>query len=194
MRDWIDEQVEHFRTRQSDVVDLYALVLYRTENANMVKLLRDADYWRAFDSVSGSRLAVFSVRAASPPPLPQGDPEGFGFMVGRWREPEDNLPLMEDLALSTTQRLPMLVVFTHVDGEIARAVIPLDEETLDAAYKSLKDALTLLADAMAKISEDNIKNPEGLIAAANLAIDDREGVRRLRAAERLFKRLKGFLF
>ena len=58
---WLSRLVEEYRNTDG-LADIFGLILYTDENANLKKVLRDKDYWDSFDETSGKKWAVFSVR------------------------------------------------------------------------------------------------------------------------------------
>jgi len=188
---WVEEQVKHYQ-RDAEVADLFGLIVYTKSHANILKVLRDDDYWQAFDAVSGPRLAVFSIRALPPEQETQGG-TSMGFMRGKAGEPEENISLLRDLGLSGSNNFPLLLLFTRDGDDIYRIAIPLDDTSEAAAYQSIKDNLTLVAETLAAVDPTNLKEPLGLTGAMNLAIDHREGVKMIRKATDLFLWIKKFL-
>jgi len=64
---WLDTLVVQYRADQT-LADIFGVILYTDTHANIKKVLRDEDYWRSFDEVSGRRLACFPFGR---PPLPR---------------------------------------------------------------------------------------------------------------------------
>ncbi|HYB98977.1 MAG TPA: hypothetical protein VEC57_07535 [Candidatus Limnocylindrales bacterium] len=121
----------------------------------MKKLLRDEDYWRALDEISGPRWAVFAIRAApgswQTPRLPAGV---IGMLFNVWKEPKENQYLIDAFELGSTQNLPGLVIFTvDPDGEVHRAVFKVNDQSEILAYESLREVLTTIADALDRMDD-----------------------------------------
>ena len=49
--------------KESTFVKVFGAIIYSDRHLHIKKLLRDEDYWRAFDEISGQRWAVFAARA-----------------------------------------------------------------------------------------------------------------------------------
>jgi len=67
---WLDTLVVQYRADQT-LADIFGVILYTDTHANIKKVLRDEDYWRSFDEVSGRRLAVF-FHSGGRPATPEG--------------------------------------------------------------------------------------------------------------------------
>ena len=55
----ISELVELYRQDES-LVDIFGLILFTDEHANIKKVINDEDYWSAFNKLSGKRWVIFS--------------------------------------------------------------------------------------------------------------------------------------
>jgi hypothetical protein len=191
---WLDKLVVQYRGDGS-LADLFGLILYTDAHANIKKVLRDEDYWKSFDNVSGPYLAVFSIRT---PIHRRTRDDDMGFMVSVLRDPEDNLTLLADLQLTPTQKLPGIVWLTRDEGDLLRCIVPLNDRTEDAAYASIKESLVTAAEAVARVAEatdgeirgGNLRKPLGVFAALNFAIDNKRDVRRLKKAIKIWEFIK----
>jgi hypothetical protein len=121
-------------------------------------------------------------------------------VVPVWREPRENLALLEDLQLPSTEKLPVIVWLTHDRGDLLRCVVPLDDRTEDTAYASIKKALMLAGEAMEKVAQatsaktakkgGNLRDPLGVFAAMSFAVDNERDVKRLKKALKIWEFLK----
>ncbi len=116
---WLHELVLKHRA-DAQLASLFGVILYCDANPHVKKFLRDQDYWRSFDSVSGRHLAVFAFRATAP--ASQG--LELGFMVELPGDPRANSELMEDLGLRSDQPLPAIVWLAHDGEDLLRCVVP----------------------------------------------------------------------
>ena len=191
---WLDKLVVQYRADQA-LADLFGIILYSDAQANVKKVLRDEDYWEALDEVSGPHLAVFAVRTKAPKA-----PGNLDFVVPVWKEPRENLALLEDLQLPSTEKLPVIVWLTHDRGDLLRCVVPLDDRTEEAAYASIKKALTIAGEAMENVAQatsaktgkkgGNLRDPLGVFAAMSFAVDNQRDVKRLKKALKIWEFLK----
>lgn len=208
---WLDELVVQYRADPA-LADLFGIILYSDAQAHVKKVLRDEDYWEALNEVSGPHLAVFAVRTKAPKA-----PGDLGFVVPVWKEPRENLALLEDLQLPSTEKLPVIVWLTHDRGDLLRCVVPLDDRTQEAAYASIKRALTVAGEAMENVAQatsaktgakntgketgkktskkstgkrGNLRDPLGVFAAISLAVDNERDIKRLKKALKIWEFLK----
>lgn len=193
---WLDNLIVKYRA-DTTLADLFGVILYSDAHAHIRKVLRDEDYWRSFDAVSGRHLAVFAIRTQVPSPPRSHD---LDFMVPSWREPRENLPLLKDLELESTEKLPVIVWLTHDGGDLLRCVVPLEDRTEEAAYASIKKALITAAEAMEQVAGaastktgkkgGQLRDPLGVFAALSFAVDNERDVKRLKKALKIWEFLK----
>lgn len=177
------------------VAALFGIILYTDAHPNVKKVLRDEDYWRALDEVSGPKWPVFSIRALpgrleypSPPP-------GVLFeMIPVWREPAENLELIEIFEIDSTRRLPVLVVFTEENEEmLSRTVVPLTDESPNAAFSTLREVIATVADALKGVAEENLRNRAGVMTAVNYALESYRDRKRIRKGYAILKEIRDWL-
>lgn len=155
--------VEAFECRDN-VHDVFGVVLYTEEHPYFVKVLRDEDFWRALNTKSGDRWAIFSIRPERGELVtrfPEAPPGMMQMMIpiSEWKEPRENRRLLEALELENTSELPLLVVFAAgPDAELLRAVFKLSGRSEEECYGSLEKAIVAAANAIKDVTKDNIKN------------------------------------
>jgi hypothetical protein len=120
-------------------------------------------------------------------------------MAGATREPAAARRLAA-LQLPSTEKLPVIVWLTHDGGDLLRCVVPLDDRTEEAAYASIKKALTLAGEAMENVAQatsaktgkkgDNLRDPLGVFAAMSFAVDNERDVKRLKKTLKIWEFLK----
>jgi hypothetical protein len=174
-----------------DVAEMFGVFLYMDEHPNIIKVLRDADCWRAFNKITGKDFAVFSIRPAqgehSSPKFPGGS---MSMMVPIWVEPEENREIIELFELESTQNLPMVLLFTEVNGAYLSIQLPIKDSTFDMAYNSVREQLEFSVGAISGVKRENLNSPEGLYAALSLRQDDRLKWKFFRQGVGLYKFLK----
>lgn len=173
---------------------MFGVLIYTDRHPNVKKVLRDDDYWKAFDEITGNSFAVLSVKPTqgvrSSPSLPSGM---VGYMVQIWNEPKENNKLIEAFELDSTEELPMLLLFTSAEGEILKIEIKLDENGVDKAYESIRSSLQFCATVISGIKKENLKNPEGLFASFSLQNDQRVRLKKLKNVLNLYAYIKSLL-
>ncbi len=166
---WLQGLVQEYRKKE-ELFDLFGVVLYSDEHAHVKKALRDDDYWSSIDTLSGDNFAIFSVRPKKGRMgWPKTRPGELAMMVPVWNEPKENLPLLSEFSIKSTERLPLLVVFAHLDGEIAKLEFQLDDSSQEKLYSSFKEAVSVIRNTLDGISEENIKNANGVFAAVAMS-------------------------
>jgi hypothetical protein len=127
---------------------LFGVIVYTDWHVHIKKILRDEDYWRAFDELTGPRWDVFSIRAHdgvwSAPSAPS---RSFAMMRTVWKEPEANRELVDAFELDDTSDLPAVVIFHLAGKDLSRTVVRIDDSNFDNAYESLKSVFVKVAAA-----------------------------------------------
>lgn len=181
----------HEYKSNNEVAQMFGVVLYGDEHPNLIKVLCDERYWTAFNKITGEDFAVFSIRPAqgehSSPKFPGGS---MSMMVPIWVEPEENREIIELFELESTQNLPMLLLFTEVNGAYLSIQLPIEESTVDIAYKSIREQLEFSCSAISGVRRENLKNPKGLYAALSLRQDNRLKWKLFKQGVGLYKYLK----
>ena len=185
--------VEEYKGKEG-VAQLFGVLLYTDEHPHLKKALRDDDYWKSLDEITGDRFCVFSVKPAKGkyelPSFPSGS---FGLMVEIWQEPAENKKLIELFELEDTKNIPMLLLFTEFDGKFLKIELKLDDTGKDSAYSSIREQLEFSCSALSKIKDENLKNPSGLYAALSLHNDNRNCWKLLKKGVDLYAYIKKFL-
>ena len=155
-----------------NVLHVFGLILFTDEHPYVVKVLRDEDYWKEFDKMSGDSLAIFSAkprRGAYDMPAPR--PADLHYMVQIWQEPVENEELLSTFHLRSTEYLPKFVVFAQMpDDSILQCSLPLTNENEQAAYRRLRDIIRLVSGAARGIAEQYKSDTENVYNAFVLQI------------------------
>jgi len=179
---------------KSDVVQLFGVILYTDENPHIKKALRDDDYWLALDGVTGKNFAVFSVRPEKGRyEFPRFPPGFTGMMVKLWKEPADNKKLIDFFGLESTERLPLLLLFTEVNGEYLSIQFRIDDSNEVNAYQSTRSHLEFACGVISKIRKENYSDGAGLFAALSLQNDQRTFWKSIKNGVKIFSYLKGLV-
>ncbi len=138
MLDLLDKEIENMH--QNSELRTFGIILYTEENPNILKLLRDDDYWNALDSASGEKFYIFSVKPKKGnftfPKMKEGT---LGLMKQIWDEPKDNKEILEIFEIKSTQKLPLFIIFTECDGHLLKKEIKIDEKNIDSSLQQLKE-------------------------------------------------------
>ncbi len=154
------------------MAEIYGIILYTDEHANIKKALNDEVYWNAFDEISGKDWVVFATKQKSGKLNNSSLPPGqMRYMEPIWKEPNENIPLIKFLGLKSTKKLPVLVSFTQYKSDILKSTLELDDSSVDNAYNSIKKSIKLITDSIEKISPDNLDNPDELHKITNRSVN-----------------------
>jgi hypothetical protein len=176
----INDLVETYRD-DKNLIDTFGIILYTDEHANIVKVLRDDDYWKSFHETSGPNWAIFSIKPRKGHfSMPDFGPNQMGMMIPIWKEPSENNLLLKEFNLESTQNLPLFLIFTPAVEEILQIHMKIDDHSIDNAYASIKDIILVVSKAVKGILSKNYKNPEGVYAAISLALDNHRDIKRLK--------------
>lgn len=122
---------------------IYGFILYTEKDPYVAMVLRNEDFWNAFDSISGNSWPIFAAR-----PLQQGRTRlsgggGHGqvsMMFATWDEPKDNIPIIQDFGLKDSRDLPLFVAFMWDDEDnLNEITIPIRGNNVDEVYHSLEE-------------------------------------------------------
>jgi hypothetical protein len=149
---------------------LFGIILYTDAHPNIKKVLRDDDYWKALDEISGPKWAIFSVRARKRYiDLP---PEGVHhMMVPVWKEPSANRELLEVFELKDTSGLPVLVIFTFDGENLYRTIVKINESDPNAAFASIKSEVQKVSDALEGLDPESLLQAKVVYYAVNKALN-----------------------
>jgi len=135
---------EIFEEKIQDIIDTseiktFGIIVYTDENPNIVKLLKDDDYWNALVSSSGKKFTLFAVKPKKGyAEFPKMQSNTMGFMQAIWKEPKDNLELLSILEVKSTQNLPLFFLFTKVGKYLLKNNISINDNDIGSALKQLQ--------------------------------------------------------
>jgi len=190
---WVLDLARH-RLVEAHSPAIFGVIVYTDVHANLKKLLRDEDYWRALDELSGPKWAVFSVRAHHGqwglPTYPSGT---IGMMHMVWKEPVANRDLLETFALDDTKDLPGVVVFALDGDALYRAAVRIDDSTLEATYSSLKSVFVKVAEALNRIPSVDLDKPAIVFGVVKGSLQSYRTWKRVGEAYHVLKELRDWL-
>lgn len=126
-------------------------ILYTRKHANVVKVLKDEDYWTCFDEMSGPNWPIFSVRPLDPRRQQYSGrsiPGTISMMVSTLHEPNANKRVLKYFGLEESRDLPCFIVFMWDDNnQLCQIDWKIDDFSVDAAYNSIKEVIELISKA-----------------------------------------------
>ena len=190
----IKQIIEDFE-KNPKVVKVFGAIVYSDVHAHVKKVLKDEDYWKALDKISGNRWAIFAARAfQGRREIRGGGPPGsLGMMVQVWVEAEENKKLIEALGLKTTEK-PIFVIFTRLnDEETIHSVIELYDSSIEKTYQRIKKIVQDITESIERIEQENISDYESVFNAVNMTVQRIKTIdtlKRIFAVYEWFKRIK----
>lgn len=179
---------------KTEVAQLFGVILYTDKHPNIKKVLRDDDYWLALHELTGENFAVFSVRPEEGRyEFPKFPPGVMGMMVKIWKEPKDNQKLIDLFEIKSTESLPLLLLFTEVNGKYLSIQCKINDSSCADAYNSTKEHLEFACDVISNLSRENYGNPEGIFAALSLQNDKRNSWKIIKNGINIYAYLKGLV-
>lgn len=126
-------------------------ILYTRKHANVVKILKDDDYWCGLDELSGPNWPIFAVR-----PLESrycscrgsSIPGTISMMVPTYHEPNANRRVLKYFGLEESDDLPCFIVFMWDDNnQLCQIEWRIDDYSVETAYNSIKEVVELISKA-----------------------------------------------
>ena len=123
----------------SNAANIFGFIAYTNAHPNVIKILRDSDYWTCFDEISNGWI-IYSIRpeqgSTRLPEMPEGV---MGMMAPIWHEPNKNKEFLEFFDMESTQGLPLFIAFAiGQDQTIDKIAFKIDDSSQDTAYQSIK--------------------------------------------------------
>ncbi|MDC9750952.1 hypothetical protein [Proteus mirabilis] len=156
--------------------------------------MRDDDYWLALHELTGDNFAVFSVRPEKGRyEAPESKPGVLSMMVQIWKEPRENQKLIDLFEIKSTEQLPLLLLFTEIDGKYLSIQFKINDTSETDAYNSIKEHLEFACEVIARIKKENYNNPEGIFASLSLQNDHKRAWKLIKSGINLYAYIKKLL-
>lgn len=168
----------------TNISRIYGFILYSEKDPYVAKVLRDEDFWKSLDAISGANWPIFAAR-----PLQKGffttkgfTPNGIGMLIQTWDEPIVNNTVLDYFGLQDSRDLPLFVAFMWDDNDNLNQVsIHINGNSVDSAYSSLKEIVTVISNVEAAILPE-YKGTVNVFRNVNTAIEALDW--RMKAANR----------
>ncbi len=154
----------------------FAFLMYDFRTPEIVKMLRDQDYWRALDEISGQRLTVFSFHVREPQDADELEvkwmsPVAIGGDPGK----KTQLVLRSYFELSERLTLPAMLFFqTSPDSVIDYRLVRIAARRVEDAFNEIREVLEVAAEAVEKRAEKGDAGGEQLWHAMERSIRRRQ--------------------
>jgi len=170
----------------------FAFLLFDIDTPELIKVLRDPDYWRALDRVSGSYLSVFTLVGHQPRSDHQTERRNLTG-IGPVSDPGARLQLILNsyFGLQTTVDLPALVLFQVEEGRVSGAsFIQLQAGSVEATFNEIRELLRDVVDALATSGQKGHSDAGAAFEAIRARLRKRKVVRYLKVGAKTIWELK----
>lgn len=155
-----------FEIAKESPVRLCGFIVYSRKHPHVAKVLRDEDYWRELDAISGVNWPIFAIRPVRP--------NGYYTRRDAMQYEEANENAVRTCLEMEDSELPCFVCFIWDDqGNLKKISHKIDDRTLETTHADLRNLITLVADAINSIqpeyaqSENVFRNVRDTVEAYN---------------------------
>ncbi|MCA9997322.1 MAG: hypothetical protein KDE56_16300 [Anaerolineales bacterium] len=134
---------------------LFGIILFNDSHPHIVKLLKDNDYYKALDELSGSHLAIFAT-VLFKPALVEPPPGVVHHMVPIWKEPKQNTKLFNLFEIKDSGSLPMFVLFNGQGSDLYFQKHPIIDTSIEETWNSLKEIIEPIVKSIDKNLEEEM--------------------------------------
>ncbi len=147
----------------SPIKGIFGILLYSKSNPYMLKVLRDKDFWNTLDENSGKLFPIFSIRPKDGEyEKHNNDEPSFGYFIPVWKEPKENLILLQELGIADTKSLPIFLIYTEIEGQQYYSAYKINGEDIDSTFKSINDFCIIVAETIENFDTKNLINNESI--------------------------------
>lgn len=154
-----------FEIAKESPVRLCGFIVYSRKHPYVAKVLRDEDYWRELDAISGVNWPIFAIRPVSP--------NGYYTRKDAMTDEANESAVRACLEMEDSE-LPCFVCFIWDDqGNLKKISHRIDDRTLETTHTDLRNLVTRVADAVNAIqpeyaqSENVFRNIKETVEAYN---------------------------
>ena len=126
---------------------LFGVLLFTEANPEIVKFLKDKEFYTALDEISGSSIALFVTMLFrgeySYPKRPSNNipSGGLPLMVPIWEEPSENLKILSWFDIADSRELPCLALFNLHDQTLAYNIYKIHSKSSQDIFSELENLL-----------------------------------------------------
>lgn len=170
----------------------FAFLLFDVDSPEIIKMLRDQDYWRALDQISGRYLSVFTLMTHQPQSDHRSEFRGLT-RVGPVSDPGMKLQLMLNsyFGLESKVDLPAILLF-QVEGDKVSGycLLQLRADAIEPAFNEIREVLRELADALSKASSRGHSDSRAFFEAVKRRLCRRKAIRFVKDGLKVLSELK----
>jgi hypothetical protein len=148
------------RHRQENRALAFAFLLYRLEDAPVIKTLQDEVYWNALDEMAGRFITVYVFY--SPVKRPKADDDPWRQKSREEASASAALELLQQhFSVDRNLELPCMLFFQVKKKEVVDSyVVPLSHSNIEATFSELRDILDASRRAVEKVMPENKNNAQ----------------------------------
>lgn len=166
----------------------FAFILHDLRSPQISKALRDEDYWKALNEISGEYLSVFSFHREQPRPTrrkrrrSKSDYMNYMTVISA-EEFEDGRSILERyFELEHNIKLPAILFFQVSNAEIIGSrIVQLTNPTIEGSFLEIKEIISTAAYAVSQVTKENYRNDYVIFQLIEDDLSDR-GIRVIMSA------------
>ena len=136
----------------------FAFLLYRLEDAEAIKALRDEDYWNALDEMAGRFISVFVFYSPMEAPKSYDDPWMRKTAIKAAAAGE---LLKQHFSIDHSLRLPCMLFFQVKNMKVIDSfIVPLSQNDVYATFVELRSIFDASRRAVEKVTPQNKNNAQ----------------------------------
>ena len=143
----------------------FAFIIYDQRHAEISKVLKHPDNWRALNAISGQFLTVFAILIKDPRPRSRTNRDTIEFLV-RVRDddpgPKVNTVLKSHFNIDKPTVPAVLFFQATNEGVLDYYCVQLSTDSEEQTYRAIKATLTAATKAIAKVGPENRQNRQAI--------------------------------
>ena len=170
----------------------FAFLLFDVDSPELLKMLRDSDYWHALDQVSGRFLSVFTLLARAPKSDYRQERRGMSG-VGPVHDPGMKVQLMLNTYFGLDGKIdfPAILLFQVEDGKLSGyCIVQLVANSVEGTFSEVRELLRDLTDALSSAGAKGRTDPQSSFEAIQSRIRKRKVVRVVKNGLKVLSELK----
>lgn len=138
---------------------IYGFILYTKSHPYVVKTMKDQEFWKALDKISGPNWPIFSVKPKNRKATTFRHHDSINkleMMVPTNISPCDNMELLSFFGITDMNMLPCFMAFIwDDDGKLRTIACKIASKPETAVYDSLEEIVKIITKVEAKIPEED---------------------------------------
>ena len=145
IKDYVDKGFVLEAAKESPI-RLCGFIVYSRKNPHVSMALRDIDYWKELDAISGVNWPIFAIRPVAP--------KSSYTRHDAMRDDADEEIVRMCLDMNN-EELPCFVCFMwNDDGELEKVSHKIDDKTSESTHNDLREIVTRVADVINDIKPE----------------------------------------